>query len=201
MFGEPDCDQCVAGSDLMSADGGIDDAFVARLRVLFAREIFQPMFQHAQHAPADVSRLIGEFRERLDALDLVIRTSTGLEGRGGSAPGAFPGATTGGGHQPAMAASDVEAYDDIGRNQRSRLRELAILEVLSGAARPFSLAQLMTALDARGFDDTSSAVVSQLHRLKKTGIVEQAANGIYEITDGGLAHLRKLRASFGALAG
>jgi DNA-binding PadR family transcriptional regulator len=57
----------------------------------------------------------------------------------------------------------------------------------------------MRALEERGFSDGSAAIVSQLHRMKKLGIIEQPANGMYEVTQDGLGHLRKLKASFGAL--
>jgi DNA-binding PadR family transcriptional regulator len=56
-------------------------------------------------------------------------------------------------------------------------------------------------LNQKGFTDSSGAVVSQLHRLKKLGLINQPANGMYEITLDGLGHLRKLRSSFGALVG
>jgi hypothetical protein len=35
--------------------------------------------------------------------------------------------------------------------------------------------------------------------MKKLGVIDQPANGMYEITQDGLGHLRKLRSSFGAL--
>jgi len=74
-----------------------------------------------------------------------------------------------------------------------------MLEALAREARPFALQQVVAALDQRGVTDTSGAIVAQLHRLKKLGIIDQPANGMYEITDEGLGHLRRLRSSFGAL--
>jgi DNA-binding PadR family transcriptional regulator len=67
--------------------------------------------------------------------------------------------------------------------------------------RAYSLHQLLSALAQKGFSDSSGAVVSQLHRLKKLGLVNQPASGMYEITTDGLGHQRKLRSSFGAFAG
>ena len=57
----------------------------------------------------------------------------------------------------------------------------------------------MSGLAGRGFRDTSSAVVSQLHRLKKLELIRQPAGstGMYEITNAGLGHARNLRSSFG----
>ena len=77
--------------------------------------------------------------------------------------------------------------------------EILLLEALAKEARAFPLGQLMRALEERGFSDGSPAVISQLHRMKKLGVIDQPANGMYEITQDGLGHLRKLRSSFGAL--
>ena len=105
---------------------------------------------------------------------------------------------------PALTASEADAegsaLDEIGRNRRSRVRGLVLLEALSREAKAYSLQQLMGALTQRGFQDTPSAVVSQLHRLKKLELIRQPANstGMYEITNAGLGHARNLRSSFGA---
>jgi hypothetical protein len=68
--------------EAMGADDGEDRAFVDRLSAVFARELFQPMFQRAPQRPADVRALIADFRAKLDALDHVIETA---------GPGARPG--------------------------------------------------------------------------------------------------------------
>lgn len=181
----------------MSADGGEADGFVARVSAAFARDVFQPMFQRASSHPADVRQLIAECRRKLDALDVVIASCpdpTAPQQRDASFR------SNGADHGEGNGASSDD-YDDIGRNQRSRLRELTLLEALARETRPYSLQQLLAALVQKGFDDTSAAVVSQLHRLKKGEVVNQPANGMYEITDTGLGHLRKLRQSFGPLMG
>lgn len=188
----------------MAGDGEDDDAFVRRASAIFASELFKPMFQRATVSPEAVRALIGEFRDKLDALDTVIAACP--EGGGGPGVrvarnrfGVGVSGLAGAGAGIAENADGRDGLDDVGRNQRSRLRELAILEALARESRPFALQQLTGALEARGFADTSGAIVSQLHRLKKLGVINQPANGMYEITDDGLGHMRRLKSSFGAL--
>lgn len=170
-----------------------------RLGGVFHDDVLMPMLSAATEKPAEVRDLIAAIREKLDALDVL------LDGYGSST--AIETAAPNGRDAPAASRlemapgrQDASEPDEIGRNQRSRLREMALLETLSSDARPFSLQQLMRVLEERGFADGSAAIVSQLHRMKKLGIIEQPANGMYEVTQDGLGHLRKLRASFGALA-
>lgn len=182
----------------MAGSGEADDDFVQRASAIFAAELFRPMFKLATTSPDAVQALIAEFRDKLDALDTVIAACPGGGDRGGrpSRPH-FTGSSSGPRAVPSSAGDD--GRDDFGRNQRSRLRELAMLEELARDARPYTLQQITAALDGRGFSDTSGAIVSQLHRLKKLGIIDQPANGIYVVTDQGLGHLRRLRTSFGGL--
>ena len=79
------------------------------------------------------------------------------------------------------------------------MRELILLEALARETRAYTLQQLLAALEVKGFGDTGGAIVSQLHRLKKLGVINQPGSGLYEITDEGLSHLRKLRSSIGSL--
>lgn len=219
------CDAISAGYAEGGGMGGQDgsgEAFVRRASVVFATELLTPMLQRATTAPEEIRALIAEFRDSLDSLDRLIPIAPGgervpLRGAGQSGPGAFPGTlphasqnfhpgASAAGHRPSNGglehgARDGDALDDVGRNQRSRLRELAMLETMAREERPYALQQITAALDARGFSDTSGAVVSQLHRLKKLGIIDQPANGMYALTDQGLAHLRRLRTSFGGLIG
>lgn len=202
----------MAGQDRIPEQGTDDGDFVRRAAAIFAAELFKPMVQRAAVAPHEVMAVMAEIREKLDALDTVIAAC--------DVPGVGVGVGLGVGHQAAASAArgstavafrllgpangppepePRDGLDDVGRNQRSRLRELAVLEALAREARPFALQQLTSVLDARGFADTSGAIVSQLHRLKKLGIIHQPANGMYEITDEGLGHMRRLRSSFGAL--
>ena len=186
----------------MAADGGVEgEGFVGRLSDAFHRSLFQPMFQRAPLAPSDVRQLIAEFRRKLDLLDEVIATAE-PDVANGRAPGSTArGAAPAAGLDPGETEPEADDFDDIGRNQRSRLRELVLLEAMARETRPYSLQQLLAALTSKGFADTSGAVVSQLHRLKKLGLINQPANGMYEVTVDGLGHLRKLRSSFGALMG
>lgn len=193
----------VEGSRMAGGDVA-DDDFVRRAAAVFAAEVFKPMFQRATTAPDDVIALMAEIREKLDALDTVIAACAGAGadgsgGSGGSVGDRRAGAGWSGGGLVVPAPDPRDGLDDVGRNQRSRLRELAILEALAREARPFALQQLTSLLETRGFADTSGAIVSQLHRLKKLGIINQPVNGMYEITDEGLGHMRRVRSSFGAL--
>jgi hypothetical protein len=186
----------------MGADEGDETGFVRQASRVFAAELFKPMVQRATVAPDEVLALIAELRAKLDIIDEVIASCPDA-GR----PPALrqrQGAMAAGGRRNDGGRGDEEArdgLDDVGRNQRSRLRELAMLEVLAREARPYALQQVTSALESRGFGDQGGAVVSQLHRLKKLGIIDQPANGMYVITDQGLAHLRRLRTSFGGLMG
>jgi hypothetical protein len=65
------------------------DDFVGRLSDAFQRGVFQPMFQKAPQAPADVRDLIAELRDKLDLLDRVIAMAeqgktNGAAARGGA---------------------------------------------------------------------------------------------------------------------
>jgi len=186
----------------MAADGVIDsEGFVGALSDAFHRSLFQPMFQRAPLAPSDVRQLIAEFRRKLDLLDEVIATAEPGAGNGLAPASRARGPAPAPGLDRGETEPEGDDFDDIGRNQRSRLRELVLLEAMARETRPYSLHQLLTALTLKGFADTSGAVVSQLHRLKKLGLINQPANGMYEVTVDGLGHLRKLRSSFGALMG
>ena len=182
----------------MAADGfngKLSEDRVAHIFGAFTREVFTPMVASLTGVPAaERRRLLDEIRRRLDIVEEVIATE--------EAAGMLP--------QQALAPAQLEdpepddalsANDNgLGRNQRSRVRELVLLEVLGRDTKAFSLQQLMNALAQRGFNDTQSAVVSQLHRLRKLELIRQPAGstGMYEITTEGLGHGRNLRSSFGA---
>ena len=172
------------------------DDRVERIFAAFAREVFTPMVALNGVAAAERRQLLDEIRRRLDLVEQVIDTADVASYRGP----AFAGASGAIGHADANDVDDASTLDEIGRNQRSRVRELVILEALSQDAKAYALQQIMVALAQRGFkDDTPSAVVSQLHRLKKLGLINQPAGstGMYEITNAGLGHARTLRSSFG----
>ena len=167
---------------------------VAQIFGAFAREVFTPMVAQLTAVPtSERRRLLDEIRRRLDIVEEVIATeeSAGLpQPQTMATP--FPDPET---------DEEISANDNgLGRNQRSRVRELVLLEVLGRDAKAFSLQQLMSALSQRGFNDSPSAVVSQLHRLKKLELIRQPAGstGMYEITNEGFGHGRNLRSSFGA---
>lgn len=179
----------------MAADGTSGPPASDRLGPIFSafvREVFTPLVALGSVAPADGKRVLDEIRNRLDVIEGVIATTAEV-----SVFRVPPAA----GRDPApIDDTEASVLDDIGRNQRSRVRELVLLESLGREAKAFSLQQLLAALAQRGFQDTPSAVVSQLHRLKKLELVRQPAGstGMYEITTAGLGHARSLRSSFGA---
>ena len=183
------------------------DQFVADRLAAFQAEVLNPTLQQAASNPGSAVALIAKVREKLSALEVVLDLKIGSAGANGTAASPKPSAT-----HPAFQAAlergrvggqpDTGANDEMGRNARARLRELTLLEALAERGRAYTLPQLMSALAVGGFtDSTDAAVVSQLHRLKKNDVIHQPANGLYEITDSGLAHLRQLRKSVGALLG
>lgn len=180
--------------------GGDDD--LAQISRIFSEDVLRAMVERVGSSPAAIKQLAAEIRSKLDALETLADAFPGAgAARTASAASAKIGTADSYaalGPVPDEAGDD---YDDIGRNQRSRLRELVLLEVLAKDNRAFALQQLMTALAAKGFNDTNGAVVSQLHRLKRVGVVDQPGNGMYVLTDAGLGHLRRLRSSFGDLLG
>jgi hypothetical protein len=184
----------------MAADGtagGYAQDQVAEIFAAFAREVFNPMVAMSSVAPQERRQLLDEIRKRLDVVEQVIATAEAAVGYPRSLPAPSPAL------EAAIAEDSSEGattLDDIGRNQRSRVREMVLLEALGREAKAYSLQQLLGALSQRGFQDTPSAVVSQLHRLKKLELIRQPANstGMYEITNAGLGHARNLRSSFGS---
>ena len=191
----------------MSGQDGSGDGFARRIQTLFATELLTPLVLRAATTPDEVRALVSELREQLGSLDRLLSGTTPAGGAAGMpAPvdhrcgeGRHGDGHRGDGHHG--EGRDGDGLDEVGRNQRSRLRELAMLEAMAREERPYALQQITAALDARGFADTSGAIVSQLHRLKKLGVIDQPANGMYVLTDQGLGHLRRLRTSFGALMG
>jgi hypothetical protein len=169
-------------------------AGLERAAIAFQADVLMPLLAASLHHPEDVRHLIESFRERLEALDLLLHAPS-------PAVGAVNGARLGIDDERLARTPTAAAIrdEDIGRNQKSRVREMTMLDILAAEARPFSLPQLVRALEERGFDDGQAAIVSQLHRMKKVGLIEQPGNGMYEIREAGLAHLRKLKSSIGAL--
>ena len=190
--------------EAMAADGSngrpTDDK-IAQIFSAFTRDVFTPLIALTGVPPAERRKLLAEIRSRLDIVEEVIDTAAGAGAHAQSAGGRAQ-ALNGAAH-PAHDLDDDDGTGDrdggLGRNQRSRVRELVLLEVLGRDSKAVSLQQLMAALAQRGFNDSPSAVVSQLHRLKKLELIRQPAGstGMYEITNEGLGHGRNLRSSFG----
>jgi hypothetical protein len=149
---------------------------------------------HAGQMPGEVSTLIATIRDRLDALETLVP---------GQASSSSSGLRVNGANHAESSAAPYGTTsldnDDIGRNQRSRVRELALLATLEAEHNALSLVQITRSLKDAGFEDTSAAIVSQLHRLKKLGVIAQPANGMYALTQTGVLHARELRKHFGHL--
>ena len=165
------------------------------LAVKFQTTILMPLMGRAVIAPEEAQALIEMMRDKLDTLASLMPNGHAVALASGATSGAAQRVATGMGTVP---ETNSEA-DDIGRNQRSRVREMVLLETLESQHHAMPLQQLTKALKSANFDDTSSAIVSQLHRLKKLGVIDQPANGMYAISEEGLVHLRLLRKNFGPL--
>ncbi|MDX2258136.1 MAG: hypothetical protein NW205_04395 [Hyphomicrobiaceae bacterium] len=212
------------GEESHRAGGSTDATGVgAEVFEAFTRQVLMPLMGKAAASPEEVRSVLATVRTKLDALEVLLGDLPGQvagEGeapraRNGHAPNAAPngsargadgavnGATapTSTGRSSLQAASGEDPFDDFGRNQRARLRELTLLEFLARDTRAYPLQQVMSALAERGFDDTSGAIVSHMHRLKRVGVINQPAAGLYEITTDGLGHLRKIKSAFGPLLG
>lgn len=179
----------------MAADGTSGPVAGDRLAPIFSafvREVFTPLVALSSTEPAEGKRILDEIRSRLDLVADVIATTS--EAASYAAPSALAKGA------PPLEEADGAPLDEIGRNQRSRVRELLLLESLGRETKAYSLQQLMAALAMKGFQDSPSAVVSQLHRLKKLDLIRQpsGSTGMYEITTAGLGHARSLRSSFGS---
>jgi hypothetical protein len=171
------------------ADAPNDTGFSSRLAATFQSQIIMPLMGRAGLAPDEVRGLIHSLRDRLETLESLLSPD---DTHAGAVPQANGNATS----LPQPALPEVE---DIGRNQRSRVRELALLATLEAEHNALPLQQINRALKDAGFEDTSAAIVSQLHRLKKLGVIAQPANGMYALTADGVLHVRSLRKSFGHL--
>ncbi len=178
------------------SNGRPADDRVALIFSAFMRDVFTPLIALSDVSVADRRRVLAEIRSRLDIVEEVVDT---CDAAGLASAWMAPSSAL-----ETTPADDASAASDggLGRNQRSRVRELVILEILARDAKAVSLQQILTGLERRGFEDSNAAVVSQLHRLKKLELVRQPAGstGMYEITTAGLGHARDLRASFGAYA-
>lgn len=188
-------------TDEMPADQGRLSNELQGLVASFNALVLRPMLSASVDDPDGVKAALQLIKDKIDALETVLDDGMDLHAAPASAgsSGSVNGRLTPVSTRNDAAGRGPSYHDDIGRNQKSRIREMTLLELLASEARPFSLQQLMKALEDRGMPDGQAAVVSQLHRMKRLGVIEQPANGIYSITDEGLGHLRKLRSSVGAL--
>lgn len=186
----------VASQGLDEMDGrGAPIEFSSELAAKFQTAILLPLMSRAVVAPGEVHAFIDLIRDKLDALSSLLPSGSASAAANAASHGCAAPGLTGGANMQTQASE----ADDIGRNQRSRVREMVLLETLESEHHALPLQQLTKALKGASFDDTSSAIVSQLHRLKKVGVIDQPANGMYAITEAGLVHLRLLRKNFGPL--
>lgn len=83
--------------------------------------------------------------------------------------------------------------------QRSLARQIEILQMLDEVKGPIVLSRLHDRLIASGLSDNQAAVVTQISRMKKLGLVLGEAHGLYARTDAGANELIKLRRNYAAL--
>lgn len=91
--------------------------------------------------------------------------------------------------------------DFAGKHLISRLRELVVLELLNQETRPVPLHEIQCVIAEHGFEDSRSAIISQLHRLHQNELIAKPGNmnGLYAITKIGRDHLDTLRSTHGGL--
>jgi len=94
--------------------------------------------------------------------------------------------------------SSVEAFT---ARQRSIAREIEILRALEDAQGVILLKRLQERLIALGLSEKGgqAAVVTQISRLKKAGLVGSEAQGFYSRTDLGAERLKKMHLSYATL--
>lgn len=148
--------------------------------------------------PAAANQILGHVDEQIE----LIRRFSALRGNAAS----IVDRAAAGVHSEGMASSEGGLgagggldLGDLGRNQRSRIREAVLLEIIELNGGPCALTSLMVEIGFRGLNDSQAAVVSHLHRMKAGGLIGQPGNGFYDVTGDGLEHLRKLRATLGTL--
>lgn len=100
-----------------------------------------------------------------------------------------------------VAAQGSKRKDALGRNFLSQLRALVVLEFLNIENRPIALHEVQALVAEKGFGDSESAVISQLHRLNQSGFIEKPNNaaGVYSITQAGRRHLSQLCETHGPM--
>ena len=194
-------------------DQGADpaEALVERWLREFRAGTVATLLDHINERPDQVRAFLAGAGEQLAALATLVGGADGsasaaaLAGQNGSQPGveahgamSASGAAT---HAVARAAglSGRAAYgiEQLGRNQRSRVREMLALEALAKAGGACTADELMVAVKDGGLVDTRDALNAQLHRIKKDGLVTQPDTGLYAITDKGRADATALRRIFG----
>ena len=94
--------------------------------------------------------------------------------------------------------TSVKLWSD---RERSIARELEVLRVLEESPGAVGVKRVCARMRALGLcpNDGDGAVVTQLSRLKKKGIVAKEAQGLYLGTAEGLGRLRKMRTLYGTL--
>lgn len=166
----------------------------------FVKEILMEIAAHKHHDSAAAlsvaKRLSGYLDEFVNSLEETPHTTerdAGLNGVRDAAP------NSDGMVRPSFATS--RKRESIGRNFVSRLRELVVLDYLNDETRPIALHEVQSVVASKGFQDSESAVISQLHRLHQNALIEKPdnMNGVYLITQEGRHHLARLRETHGAM--
>ena len=179
----------------MGSDGDEDD--LEQIARIFRDDVLKPMMS-AGASPEEIKKLVARLQEKLDAF----KTMNDLDGEpSGEASAATKTAKPYSAATSAITSPEMILGHELGRNQRSKLREIVLLLVLAQEQRAYPLHQLISEVDRHGLDSSKPAVISHLNRLISLGLLATPSkgSGMYSITPQGLTHLQRLRTDFGHL--
>lgn len=173
-------------------DGGtMDKAKIEEALAAFDEAVLPFLFAAASQKQFDSARaMLAGLQEKLTRFEAVLPRSAGTPAT--SAGMGRDGLAHRGESEPGSAELDA-----LGRNQRAKLRELMLLEILANVGEPCPIQTVMGRLAGQGFDDGQPAVVSHLHRLKSDDLIEQPGPSMYMITAKGRDELHKLKRAYG----
>jgi hypothetical protein len=154
----------------------------------FDDKVLPELFGAASEDRETARAAIAHIRHKLEQLEALLPS------------GAPPASTLRGAHEASWDAGSVDDTSGLGRNQKAKLRELALLEILANLGRATPIQMVMGEVESRGFKDGQPAVNAHLHRLVKLDLLETPGPGMFVITRDGREHLHKLKAGIGQLA-
>lgn len=177
----------------MGSGGDEDD--LEQIARIFRDDVLKPMMSTGA-SPDEIKKLVKKLQVKLDALKVIIDADDAPAVETQPATQRDASEVT-----PAITSPEMILGDELGRNQRTRLRELVLLTVLEKEKKAYPLQQLLSDVNRQGFDATRSAIISQLNRMIADDYLETPSkgSGMYTITKDGLVHLQELRTNFAHL--